>query len=154
MIELPALVDGWVALIVLVLVGIAAGFNIFDRTMRLRRKEADLVDNRLITNLQTEVEFLRNKAEEQGKELRDMKAKQAAIEAENVLLKDILQGRDKDTMEYQKKSLEAASTGLETHKIVVAMNSNMQNFARLMEEHLKRIEPVLAVRRTVKKRGR
>lgn len=123
-----------IEIIVLGSLGIFAILGIFDRTARQRRKDGDEVEDRVITLLKEEVAALTKKVEEGVAWRRDAEIRMERVITENKTLRDILQGKDNSTKEYQKMGIEAMKRGERVEREMQAMNKNIERLAVSIEK--------------------
>lgn len=95
-----------VAITGVIIYGIFAVINFFDKGRKDKEAEADKADERVIFLLKEQVAALEKKVAEQAREMKDLTLKLEALIAENKTLREVLQGRDQATLAYQQKGLE------------------------------------------------
>lgn len=121
MVSLLALPQAWVA------VGIVAGtaftgffsfIGVFKKEKKANTKEAEDALTFVNTAFRQKIEALEKQVKEQAGQIDDQDKRLVAIEKENILLREILQGRDAQAQEFQTK-------GLNTINVVVPEILNM-----------------------------
>ena len=100
--QLPNNVVGLASMFSVIILGIFALISLVDKSLSNRRKLISDVDKELITTLQEQVKVLKEKAE--GAETRSLNTQMdfEKLKSENLTLREILQGRDQATLEFQK----------------------------------------------------
>ena len=121
--------------------------SLIDKSLNSRRKLISDVDKELITTLQEQVRVLKEKAE--GAETRSLNTQIdfEKLKAENLTLKDILQGRDQASLEFQKAGMTAIRRAEQTTQLIEKtfqlVSSNTQSIEKLykaIEKHLSTME--------------
>ena len=99
--QLPNNVVGLASMFSVIILGIFALISLVDKSLSNRRKLISDVDKELITTLQEQVKVLKEKAE--GAETRSLNTQMdfEKLKSENLTLREILQGRDQATLEFQ-----------------------------------------------------
>lgn len=139
-------------------IGLVALWGLFDTRTKQRRKELDEQEDRLITLLKEEISQLK-KSQEEGeirvremsekytKELRDLRDKIIKVNGENEILKALLEGRDKTSLEFQKQGFEAIKRTERMEKTITigfkTMNANIERLAKAIEKHLQTQEAII-----------
>lgn len=136
----PTTLMGWLGLITIAIFGIFALLNIFDKSLNMRRRESDRVDQHLITSLQASVASLEKVIEEKSKQLTEATIKMEKLITENETLKSVLQGRDNATVEFQKEGLKAMKKADTILKIAERTSKSVERLARSIDTHLERQE--------------
>lgn len=128
-------------------VAIVGGFYV----VGLFRKGKVDEEDRLIVILQKTVTELEGKVDRQKKdydaEVHELNQKLdqftkdlIALKKENETLINVLQGRDNQTVEFQKAVLAAVGTANQTHEYCKSTNESVARLCVLIEQHLKNIE--------------
>ncbi len=148
LVQLPVDLVGWVTLIAANLVGAVMLLNLFDKGRRERNKENNLVDDRVISLLKEQISQLEKKSVEQGKNLETMQTELTKLGAENKLLKDLVQGRDPQTVDFQERGLvaiarveEITAIAHENQKAILKVQQNIERLYKLIEKQLKIMIP-------------
>lgn len=113
----------------------------------------DNADDRLIHILKETVEELEKKVDNQKKEydetvgtltkkIDDLTEKVDELEKENSTLIEVLQGRDKNTLDFQKQMLEAMKIGMETNGLAKHTSEKLTELMGMMGDHLKAVEAI------------
>ena len=127
-------------IITIVVVGVFSLIALLDRGMKQKRTDADALDKELINSLKTKAEL----QEERIKELEtDHKASTALInqlKGENQMMKELLQGRDKATLDYQKTGLEAMAKIDKIFEVAITNSKNIETLTKTLTDHFSRIE--------------
>lgn len=140
----------WVTIIGLIATGLVAGFGVFDARIRTRRKDENDIEDRVITLLKEQNTQLTVKINDYEQKFTSLNEKVAKVEAQNQLMKEILQGVDKESVDYKQQGRQAmetiqqlaevaASNGKKTDKVmeaVQATNKNVERLATAIERHL------------------
>ena len=134
-------------MISVIVLGIFALISLIDKGINSRRKQISDADKELITTLQEQVKVLKEKAE--GAETRSLNTQMdfEKLKAENLTLREILQGRDQTSMEFQKAGMEAIKRSEQTTQMIEKtfqlVSSNTQSIEKLykaIEKHLSTME--------------
>jgi len=131
---------GWMAAGALVVTGGVALYGVFDKAKRDKKKEDEGADDRLIDILKQTVNELETKVESQQQQIDQLSKKTDNLHQENKVLTAVLQGRDGQTLEFQKEVMAAVTKGHEVHEMCKATNQNVERLCKLMEKHLATIE--------------
>ncbi len=131
--QLPQSPIAWVGLI---FATVGAGFAAY----LVYTKQRDGVDDRLITLLKETVDALDEKVNKQSKDIEELTTKVNDLEKENGTLIEILQGRDKNTLEFQKQMLETMRVVMETNCLAKHTSEKIGVLVDLMERHLNAVE--------------
>lgn len=140
-----------------IIAGIFAVLNIVDKSKREKEKELDEIDTKVISLLKEQVTQLEKRVKDQDEKLKfattleirikeqDILIKETAdklqaLIAENNILREILQGRDQDTIFFQKTVIEAVERGKQTFEIVSKTNKITERLLRAIEKHLQHLE--------------
>lgn len=113
----------------------------------LWKGKKDQQDDRLIKILEDTVKALEKKVNDQKKEsdetvsklskkIDDLTNKVDELERENKTLVDVLQGRDKATIDFQKQMLETVRLSIETNGLAKQTSDRLEKLIGLMTEHL------------------
>lgn len=126
-----------------IVVGFIAVYGLFDRQIRERNKERDALEDRVRLLYKEEAVAQEEKINQLSTKIDILEKDLTKISAENKLMKDLLQGRDKGTVDYQKQGLLAmklvAQNGKKLDKVVAGMaeqNTNIERLALAIEKHL------------------
>ena len=134
----------WVLIGTAVIVGFIALWGVLDKALRDRSKEKTSLEDKIRELYQTESKELQEKIENLVVEVK-------RLTTENEVITKIFQGRDNQTIEFQKQGFEVmkqfAETSQvisETHQIAVKnhnglskMTKHMERLLNIMEQHLK-----------------
>ena len=154
---LPNSFLGWASTLLFVVAGVFAVFGIIDNNRRKTHKDGDEADDRLNSILKETVAALEGKV----KTLQDsdlVKSKQISkLEGKNEIYEALFQGRDKQTLEFQKQGFEImkqAKVSFETlnnvNQQLATTNSNIERLATAIEKHLETFTPKTTVKTTRK----
>lgn len=141
---LPNNAIGWAGLVIAM---IASGFAAY----LFYSRQKDGADDRLINILKETVDALEKKVDDQKKEydntvgsltkkIDDLTEKVDELEKENATLIEVLQGRDKATLEFQKQMLEAVKIGMETNGLAKETAHKLGELIDTMKEHLSAVQ--------------
>lgn len=125
----PTDVLGWITFIGFVVFGVIAIYGIFDKRRKETEDAANKSEDRVIFLLKEQVNVLEKKVEEQAHLLDQTAKKLDLLVNENKTLRDILQGRDKTTIDYQKAGREAMARGEEIYHIVQEIKKTVDRLA-------------------------
>ena len=129
----PETLTGWAATLGFIITGAFALYSMFDKTLRLRKKEANVTDDRLIGLLKDEVSVLQRKSESQGKDIEAMKILLADMQKENQLFRLVFQNRDPDSLAIREEGRAAMKVIYQTQKDIKALY-------QALTKHFERIE--------------
>lgn len=112
------------------------------------KKGKDDEGERLVNILQETVTTLEKKVDDQKKEhdetvgmltkkIDDLTAKVDGLEKENVILTEVLQGRDKQTQAFYAKAFESMELAAKTHGLIKAMSETQTNLMKILADNLK-----------------
>lgn len=133
----------WILIATAVIIGILSLWGIIDRALRDRNKEKTSLEDKVRELYKAESQQL----QEQVTTLSDQVKK---LTTENEVITKIFQGRDSQTIEFQKQGFEVmkqfaqtAATISETHQLAVKnhnglreMTKNIERLLKIMEKHL------------------
>lgn len=119
---LPTTITGWVSSIAVLVLGIFALINIFDKGRRERSKLMSDETEKLIEIMKERISALESRVVAAEKNASDAQLNSAATIAENKTLRDILQGRDANSLELQKQALVAMKQIEVVEKAVIEQN--------------------------------
>lgn len=146
-IQVPNSIMGWASMISVVVVGIFALINLMDRSLGNRRKLINEADNELITTLQEQIKVFKEKAESAESIARTTQLDFEKLKAENLTLREILQGRDQATMEFQKAGMAAIQRSEQTTQLiektftlVSKQSESIEKLYKAIEKHLSMME--------------
>lgn len=111
--------------LIIIILGFAALYYWFDKDRTKRRKDENDAEDRLIGLLKETTEEFEKKIKAQTTKIETLETKVTKLETENKTLLDILQGRDKRTVEFYDKSFESMQVTAKTHQIVEALATNV-----------------------------
>lgn len=131
--QLPNSPIGWIGLI---LAAIAGGFSAY----LIYNRQKDGADDRLITILKETVDELEKKVNKQSTDIESLTKKVDELEKENQTLIEVLQGRDKNTLEFQRQMLEAVRIGMETNGLAKETATKLGSLIDIMEKHILAVE--------------
>jgi len=117
----------------------------------LIKGKKDEADDRLINILQETVNALEEKVNKQkedhdtevgklNEKIDKLTTKVSELEKENETLIEVLQGRDKSTLEFQKQMLDAMRVGMETNGLAKDTATKLQHLIDLMGQHIVAVE--------------
>ena len=134
----------WATAAAVVIAGGVAAYGQVDKLWRSRKKEdkdEDVKDgDRLINILKQTVDELEAKLTVQSDRIDELTVEIDKLKEENKTLVTVLQGRDGQTIEFQKTVLSAVVKSNETHELCKSTNANVERLCVLMEQHMKIIE--------------
>jgi len=133
----------WIPILVLVVGGFFAIWGLFDKRLRDRDAEKTVVEDRVR-------ELYKEESAELQKKVEKMEIEIKRLTTENEVITKIFQGRDTNTLEFQKQGFEVmkqfAITNqmvAETHKIAIQnknglekMGKNIEKLVKTLEKHL------------------
>lgn len=141
----------WLVLTGSAIIGILAIVGVFDWRQKANGKEADKLEDRIKELYREQISEQDRKIETLQQDVVNLKQKTVKLETENVILKDLLQGRDTDSKEYREraqKSMDlieklseiAIINGKKSDaimRVVEASSKNVERLAVAIEKHLK-----------------
>lgn len=138
--QLPQTLVGWAGFITLIIVGVFAVWGLFDKTLRDRRKDAVAAADDVIKALNERVDQLTNRVEELETEQAVHIKQIAELKATNETLTKILQGRDENTIKFQKEVGDAIKTTNGINEIIKKVERQVGTMAEAMERLAKALE--------------
>lgn len=127
--QLPSTAIGWIGLIIAATAGGFVAYLYYNR-------QKDGADDRLINILKQTVDALETKVNKQSEDIEALTKKVNELERENDTLIEVLQGRDKNTLEFQKQMLDAMKIGMETNGLAKENSEKLAHLIDIMTEHL------------------
>jgi len=112
---------------------IMGGIYIFSKVRKAKEDETNKAEDRLVTLLKTTVDLQGNEIEDLKIDLLATQRNVARIQDENMLMKNILQGRDTKTNEM--------------YEMTKSNTKNLENLYTLLEKHMGIIEQTLQVKK-------
>lgn len=94
----------------------------------------------MIGILKQKVEALEDQVKDSNQKVRDNELLIAKVQAENKTLREVLQGRDGQTIEFQKLAMQAMQTVSENYKITVKNGEQIAALAQSVEKLARVIE--------------
>lgn len=128
-------------------------YKVFDKKMKDRSKEADELESRIKKLYREESDAQQSKISELEHTVSDLKEKVDKMSAENTLMKDLLQGRDTKTKEYQERGLKTMHVIEEMAKISTLNGKKLDAVMVSIEKLYKVIEKHLSVEVNTNKQG-
>ena len=125
---------GAVSLGILVIIGL------FDKIKKQRKKEVDKTDDRLITLLKDQVNALERKVENQSVKIKKTEKQIKALQVENEILRNVLQGRDEAALEAIAKVNQVLDITRQNGINVIKVNKSIEKLYSAIERHLKKME--------------
>jgi len=133
----------WLLIGTALLVGFVALWGVLDKTLRDRSKEKTSLEDKVRALYQEESKQLQEKVDFMAEQIKK-------LTTENEVITKIFQGRDSQTLEFQKQGFEVmkqfaatASIVSETHLLAVKnhnglrkMIQNIERLSKIMEKHL------------------
>lgn len=129
-----------VALSGLLIGGIIIYASLKGRILEKKSELGNKADDRLITILQTTVNNLEKKVVDLTNQQQQNTLEIAKLRGENVLLREVLQGRDSFSQEYQKAGMEAIKRTEEILTISKDTNKNVEKLYQAIKRHLKYLQ--------------
>lgn len=120
----------------LAVAGFFAVIGWLDKKKKDRRKLEDVTEDRVISLLQTEVGELSKKVVTLEKREKELTTELHTVKGQNDQLIKIMQGRDDNTIMFQKKTLDAIAMSEETHKLVAQMAQSQNDFLNAVKNML------------------
>lgn len=152
---IPENIPQWLSVLLLnlsvVVIGILAIAGIFDRRTKERQRESQELEDRVRALYKEEVTQQKTEINELRIEVANLKDRSIKMEAENQLMKELLQGRDGDSVQFRERAEHtmelvdklseiAVKNGSKTDAVMEAVKSTNKNVERLaiaIEKHLK-----------------
>jgi FtsZ-binding cell division protein ZapB len=97
-------------------------------------------DDRLINILKDTVEELEKKVDQQDRDIKLMQAQVSSLQTTNDTLTRVLQGRDTETIEFQRRVDGAVIASRDTNEKVTIMAEQMIKLMGILERHMTRLE--------------
>lgn len=131
--------------------GLIALIGLLDQGIKQKRKETNEQEDRLIKLYKDEIDQLKKNQEQSEQELKDLRIqyetefkelneKIVKVNGENEIMKALLEGRDKTSLEFQKQGFAAIKRSERMEKLTTSgfttMNSNIERLAKAIEKHL------------------
>lgn len=129
----PETLTGWAATLGFIITGAFALYSMFDKTLRSRKKEANVTDDRLISLLKDEVSVLQRKSEQQSQDIESMKVLLLELKKENEVLRMIFQNRDPESVAMREEAKAAM-------KIISQIPGDIKKLYGAINAHLARLE--------------
>lgn len=144
-----------------IIAGILALWGVFDQRTKQRRKEIDDQEDRLISLYKGEIDQLKKNQADQDQRINEMSqkyeedtkeliAKIARVNGENEIMKALLEGRDKTSLEFQRQGFAAIKRSERMEKVMNggfrSINENIERLAQAIEKHLKTQEAIIKSR--------
>lgn len=136
----PTAIAGWVSVISVVILGVFATLNIFDKARAARADTQNKADDRLINLLQQSITTLEKRLSEAEKTIKNFEVAMGKLQAENKVLKDVLQGRDNQMQEFMARGFQTMDLIPSLMNTSAQTNKNVERLAGLMEKHLEALE--------------
>lgn len=127
--DVPTSLFGWVAMLIAI---IGAGFAAYLAYNRNR----DGSDDRLINILKQTVDALEEKVNKQSEDIEALTRKVDDLERENGTLIEVLQGRDKATLDFQRQMLETVKISMETNGLAKESHQKISELIEIMGRHI------------------
>jgi len=145
----------FVGLLAAFAVGAVVLAGLLDNAARKRKQmdeqERNTLDQKIRSLYQEEKKLQDDKIDRLQETVTELSSKVTTLEAENKIMKDLIQGRDKETLAYRERGLKAmdlsedmakiiTSNGKKTDALLLSMESQNKNITRLaqaIEKHLK-----------------
>jgi len=124
---IPGTVAAWVVVITLVIGGVLVVIGLWDKKVKERKKETDGSEDRLIEILQTTVNELEKKVDQQTKDIEGLTKTVEELKRDNEKYIDIFKGRDGQTQQFYKEGFEAMKIANLTHDVVTTMAESVKN---------------------------
>lgn len=144
---MPAEFQTVLSIVTVIVLGAFSVATLFDKGRRDRSKLASEETQELISILQQKIKALEDRVTTTESDAKTAKEEAIKVKAENGTLREILQGRDAATIEFQKQAMEAMKVGYDTNKMahenslkLDAANKNIERLAKAIELHLSRQE--------------
>jgi hypothetical protein len=139
---LPVTITGWVGAVSILIIGIFSLIGIFDKTRRERQKTVTEETKELITILKEKIIALEDRVKNAETSATAAQLNSTKTEAENRTLRDIIQGRDNNTVEFQKQAMVAMRQVESVEKVVIEQNKilkEQQEDIRKMSSNTERL---------------
>lgn len=128
MTNLPATIStSWIGLLLVFGIAALTLVNTWNSLRKKRDEEADEASDRLVKILQGTVKELETKVESHETKLLENAKQIASLTTANELMTKLLEGRDKETLEFQKQGFEAFKNISELAKIARSINEFVIN---------------------------
>ncbi len=144
---MPTSVIGLASMISVIVLGLFALINLIDKGMSSRRKLITDADKELITTLQEQVKVFKEKAESAESIARNTQIEFEKLKTENQTLREVVQGKDLTSLEFQKAGLEAIKRAEvsyqlieKTFTLVSGQTASIEKLYKAIEKHLATME--------------
>lgn len=129
-------VTGFLTLAGLIAAGIFGLVAMWRQNTKKNQDEVDEIENRVIQLLKERVEALEHKTKDQETNLSQLTTKFNSLIQENKILRDVLQGKDSNFLEYQKNVLSGIKIIHEVVPIIQTSNKNIEKLVKALDRHL------------------
>ena len=123
-----------------VTLGVLVMIGLFDKVRKQRKGEADSTDDRLITLLKDQVDALERKVENQSVKIKKTEKQIKVLQAENEILRDVLQGKDEAALEAVAKVNQTLDIARQNGININKMNKSIEKLYSAIERHLHKME--------------
>lgn len=103
-------------------------------------KESNEILRGLIDDQRDEILKLREKLHGHGNDIQNLQLSLGKLTGENKTLRELLQGRDENTVLFQKQGFEAMKRSEEIFKLSMETNKNVEKLYRVIEKYLNIME--------------
>jgi hypothetical protein len=138
--EAPHDLTGWLGLVAFGILGLFAVLGWWDKKRKERTDLADKLDDKVIKLLKEQVEALEKKVEEQATVLKETADKLESLVNENRTLRDVLQGRDAQFLDFQEKGMISMGRVEKILELTSDTNINVGKLYKAIEHHLQIME--------------
>lgn len=142
----------WLTLFGFIILGILNLVQLFNKHNKERRNEENNIEDRVMKLLETERGLQDKKIADQDAKISDLQTQVTKLKAENEILKNVLNGKDPETIKYRDKVKLVMEQAIEVFKKVEFLNSatpdilkSIHNLSTLMEKHLSNEEKLIEV---------
>ncbi len=129
----------WSGYIAAAVIGIILIWSSFAKGSKDKNTYLDELDGKIIAKLKESVDLLEKQQKENINKIHDLTLKVGELERSNLLMTEILQGRDKSTQDFQTAGMIAIKRTEDIFQLVNASNQNIERLYSIIEKYLSSI---------------
>lgn len=133
-----------VGLIIALVVGLIAIYGLFDKKVKDKLGEENTLEDRIRNLYKEESDAQTKKITDLTEKVNSLEKEMTRVSDENKVFKDVFQGRDSQTLEFQRQGFDAIKKANELHAMLVEQkeialqtNKNIERLATAIEKYLK-----------------
>lgn len=149
------ILNGWPTIALIfgsIILGFVALYGLFDKQLKDRNKEKDGLEDRIRSLYKEESAAQEEKITNLTQKVDELQKKLEKISIENRIMKDLIQGKDQMTQEFQKQGFEAIKQSAtilaqvqKNGEYMKSCNENIVRLATAIEKHLSVTETTTTV---------